>query len=379
MPNEKNTHTADDKPITYGIDGNDTVMSDDDFDEITDEVYLSILEEDKRSIKNPIRKFLFGRKYLAFCFLVPLTLMALIYVALGVWPVGERSALVLDLNAQYVYYIEKFRSIFTEGGSFLYTFERALGGEFMGIFAYYIASPFNLLTILFPKEWMTEVVLAILLLKCGFCGFTFGIYVHNTYEKRRPIAAIIFSSMYALCSFAVVMQNNLMWTDCIILLPIVLLGMDSLIKYGKFKLYTLSLALAIFTNFYIGYMVCLFLLFYFFVRYFSMTKTEKNPRRVKLHFLRTFPKMALFSVIALMMAAVVITSAYYALSFGKLEFSTPDYTPKQLYDFTEILSKFFFGTYDTVRPEGIPFIYSGMLMTLLMPLYFITFFIKEDI
>ena len=216
--------------------------------------------------------FLFGKKYLGFAFLVPAVLMTLIYVALGVWPVGERSALVLDLNAQYVYYIEKFRSILLDGGSFLYSFERALGGEFMGIVAYYVASPFNLLTLLFPKQWMTEVVMAIMILKCGFCGFNFGVYAHNRFDRRRPMATIIFSTMYALCSFGVVMQNNLMWIDCMLLFPLVLLGMDRLIKYGRYKLYTVTLALAILSNYYIGYMMCLFLLFYFFVSFFYFRK-----------------------------------------------------------------------------------------------------------
>ena len=341
-----------------------------DFD--TDAEFESDLEARRAKIKCPVRRFLLGKKYIGFAFLVPAVLMTLIYVALGVWPVGERSALVLDLNAQYVYYIEKFRSIFADGGSFLYSFERALGGEFMGIVAYYVASPFNLLTLLFPKEWMTEVVMAIMILKCGFCGFNFAIYAHCRFDKRRPIATIIFASMYALCSFGVVMQSNLMWIDCMLLFPLVLLGMDRLIKFGEYKLYTLTLALAIFSNYYIGYMMCIFLLFYFFVRYLSMTKEERNPRGKKLHFLRTLPKMLVFSVIAVMIAAVMITSAYYSLSFGKLEFSEPNFEPRQLYDFSHIISKLFFGTYDTVRPEGVPFLYAGMLMTILIPLFFIT-------
>lgn len=366
-----NYNTDTKKSIVFDDNSSETVIEYVSDDEYTNEDFMEEFSEKKASIKNRVRRFLFGKKYLGFCFLVPFVLMALIYVAIGVWPVGEKSALVLDLNAQYVYYIEKFRSIFTEGGSFLYTFERAVGGEFMGIFAYYLASPFNLLTVLFPREWMTEVVLAILLFKCGFCGLTFGMYIHSRFEIRRPMATIIFSSMYALTSFAVVMQNNLMWTDCIILFPIILLGMDRLIKYGKYKTYTISLALAIFTNFYIGYMLCLFLLIYFFVRYFTMDRTERNPRGVRFQFLRALPKMFVFSVIAVMIAAVVIFCAYYALTFGKLEFSEPNYEPAQMYDFINILSKFYFGAYDTVRPEGMPFFYAGMLMTILMPLFFI--------
>ncbi|MBR5448314.1 MAG: YfhO family protein [Clostridia bacterium] len=374
MENLENINVAAEDAVTPVEDVADTVAEvDEEFDDFDSDAEFDLDFEARRSrIKNPVRRFLFGKKYIGFAFLVPAVLMTLIYVALGVWPVGERSALVLDLNAQYVYFIEKFRSILVDGGSFLYSFERALGGEFMGIVAYYIASPFNLLTVLFPKAWMTEVVMAIMILKCGFCGLNFAIYAHGRFDRRRPVATIIFASMYALCSFGVVMQNNLMWIDCMLLFPLVLLGMERLIKYGRYKLYTLTLALAVFSNYYIGYMMCLFLVFYFFVRYLSMTSEERNPRRVKLHFLKTLPRMLIFSVIAVMMAAVMILSAYYSLKFGKLEFSEPSFEPRQLYDFSHIIAKLFFGTYDTVRPEGVPFLYAGMLMTILIPLFFIT-------
>lgn len=318
------------------------------------------------------RGFLYGKKYLCLCFFVPAVLMLLIYVALGVWPVSDNSALVLDLNAQYIYYLEKFRSILCEGGSFLYSFERALGGEFMGIFAYYLASPFNLIFALFPKENITEALLLVLVLKCGASGLTFGIFMNASHDRRRVAADVIFSSMYALSAFAVVMQHNLMWTDNLICLPLIMLGIDRIIKYGKFKTYTIFLALAVFTNFYIGYMTCIFIAIYFFVRYFSMTKSERNPRGVKVNFLRSFGKIVLFSAIGVGMAALVIFTAYYSLSFGKLEFSEPDFTPSQLFDISDMLSKIFFGSYDTVRPEGMPFLYAGMLMPILVPLYFIT-------
>ncbi len=323
-------------------------------------------------VKNPIRRFLYGRKYLGFCFLAPFLIMLLVYVAMGVWPVSDESVLVLDLNAQYVYFLEKLRDIILGEGSLLYTFERSMGGEFMGIFAYYLASPFNLLTALFPKEYITEALLLIITLKCGFCGLTFGIFLNETRERRRPVANIIFSVMYALSAFAVVMQHNFMWTDNLICLPLIMLGIDRMIKYGKFKTYVIFLALAVFSNFYIGYMTCLFVAFYFFVRYFSMTPEERNPRGIRLAFPRALGRTVFFSLIAVMMAAVVILTAYYSLSFGKLEFSEPDYSPKQLFDITELLSKLYFGTYDTVRPEGAPFLYAGMMMTVLMPLYFVT-------
>ena len=82
-------------------------------------------------------------RYLGFAFLIPVILMYLLYVAMEIHPFGNGSVLVLDLNAQYVYFYEALRAWIYGDGSLLYSFGRSLGGEFMGIYAYYIASPFS--------------------------------------------------------------------------------------------------------------------------------------------------------------------------------------------------------------------------------------------
>jgi len=303
------------------------------------------------------------------CFGLPFFAMILIYCCLQVWPVGEHSVLVLDLNAQYVYYFEQLRDVLTGGETLLYSFERALGGEFMGIFAYYLSSPFSLLVALFPKEMITEALYLILVLKTGFCGLSFGYYLTKT-RDLRPLYTVSFAVMYALCSYVVVMQHNVMWIDNVIAFPLLLLGVDSLIKQGKFKLYVLALVYAVFSNFYIGYMTCLFVFFYFFARYFMLTPQERNPGRERAHFAATLMRIALWTLVALMICAVILLPTYYSLTFGKLSFSNPNYTPKQMFEFADIVTKAFFGSYDTVRPAGMPFIYGGTLALILAPLYF---------
>ncbi len=308
-------------------------------------------------------------KTLLWCFFLPVFLTIVIYCCLQVWPVGKNSVLVLDLNAQYIYYFEQLRDILTSGESILYSFERALGGEFLGIFAYYLSSPFSLLVALFPKRMITEAMYLILLLKCGFCGLTFGYYLTKKNLLKAPYRVML-SVMYALSSYAVVMQHNVMWTDNLIAFPLLMLGIDELICHGKFKLYAASLVYAMMSNFYIGYMACLFVLIWFFIRYFMFTPEERNADGEKNHFLHTFCRIAFWSLIALAISAIIILPVYYSLSFGKLEFSDPDYTAEQLFDFADLLTKAFFGSYDTVRPEGMPFLFAGTLALILAPLYF---------
>lgn len=322
------------------------------------------------SSKKSLFARLSGSKYLLWCFFLPIALMWLIYIAMKVYPFGEESVLVLDLNAQYVYYFEWLRRLLHGEGSFLYTFERALGGEFLGIFAYYLASPFSFIVALFPKEMITEALLAMFLLKTGLCGLTFGIYLHKT-QSRNPIAVVIFSTMYALCAFAVVQQHNTMWIDNVLFLPLILLGIEELIKHGKFKLYVICLSLAVFSNYYIGYMTCIFVAAYFFYYYFSRTPEERNPHGLRLHFLRAFTRIAVFSLIVICICSAIILPAYYSLTFGKTTFSDPSFGLSQKFDFLDLISKMYFGSYDTVRPEGLPFLYTGMLAFILLPLYFL--------
>ena len=321
-------------------------------------------------------------RYLGFAFLIPIVLMYLLYVAMEVYPFGNGSVLVLDLNGQYVYFYEALRAWIYGDGSLLYSFGRSLGGEFMGIYAYYIASPFSYIVALFPKDRMLEALLTIFLLKAGCCGFTFGFYLHKTAPKINKLSIVTFSIMYAMCAYCVVQQHNSMWIDAVLWLPILTYGIEELIKKGHFRIFVVALTVTMMSNFYIGYMVCLYTLAYFFFYYFKTAEKHiNNPYREKKHFLKSFLRIGIYSVIALGAAMVIWLSAYYALTFGKDEFTNPSWAFKAKFTFMELLTKLLPGSFDTVRPEGLPFIYCGTLVLFLVPLYFLSkkFSIREKI
>lgn len=324
----------------------------------------------KSDVKGYVKSFFKGeRSYLGICFILPVVIMWVIYICMQVFPFGEESVLVLDLNGQYVYFFEELKNIIYGDGSLLYSFSRPLGGEFFGIFAYYLSSPFSFIVALFPAAYMTEALLVMFLLKTGCCALTFGIYIDAT-RKRNPISTVLFSAMYALCGYAVVMQHNTMWIDNLILLPIIMLGIENLIKFGRYKMFVISLSMAIFSNFYIGYMMCIFVAVYFFYYYFATSPEDRNPLGEKKHFIKSFLRIGIFSVIVLLICAALLICTYYSLTFGKTEFTNPDYTFEQKFDWMDLLTKFYFGSYDTVRPEGLPWLYIGMLPLVLCPLYF---------
>lgn len=311
--------------------------------------------------------------YLLWAFFLPAAIYLTIYLIRGVFPIGEGSVLVLDLNAQYVYFFEELRDVLRGDGSLLYSWQRALGGEFMGMYAYYLASPFNLLIALFPENAITEALLTIFVLKAGLSGFNFAVYLHYSGRVKSKYASVIFSTMYALTSYAIVNAHNTMWIDVLLFLPLVVLGMEELINRKKYKLYTIVLTVSVISNFYIGFMLCVFLAIYAVYYYFAYGFShEYNESGESFHALKSFLRVLFFSLLALAMSAVILFTIYYSLKFGKNDFSNPDYSLSSKFNLIDLAAKLLPNSYDTVRPEGLPFVYCGVLSLILMPVFFVS-------
>ena len=309
--------------------------------------------------------------YLAIAAIIPAILFFLIYLVRGLYPFGDGTVLVLDLNGQYVYFFEALRNKVLEGGSLLYSWSRALGGEFLGMYAYYIASPLSYLICLFPKDRTQEFLLIMFMIKAALCGGTMGFFLHKHSEKRNKISIIAFSVMYAMSAYCVVQQNNTMWIDAVMWLPLVAYGIEQLVSRGKYKMYVIFLSLTLASNFYIGYMVCIFVFLYFFYYHFAFKDNNaNNPHLEKNHFVKSFVRIGFFSLLAIGIAAVILLGAYYSLQMGKNEFTDPSWDITLRIDVFDILFKMLPSSYDTVRIDGLPFIYCGLLTAIMAPLFF---------
>ncbi len=330
--------------------------------------------------KNPFKKLACNQKlldikseygYLSNAFFIPAIIMLGIYLSFGHKPLGDLSVLTLDLNAQYVYFYEALREFVYGDASLLYSFSRSLGGEFMGIYAYYIASPLSYIVALFPKSMMLFALLSIIVIKIGLCGLSFGFYLHKQSKNINSNNIIIFSAMYALSAYAITYQNNIMWLDGLFLLPILTYSIERLIKTGRYKLYVATLALMMMSHYYIGYMLCWYTAFCFFFTYLKdEDRTLVNPTGRKHNFVKTLAKMGGSTVLAIGMAAFMIGAAYYSLQFGKSDFSEPMWDIVAKFDLFDLFPKLLPGSYDTVMHEGLPLLYCGVLTLFMLPIYF---------
>lgn len=332
---------------------------------------VQIQQKPKFSFKDFIMGAANEYLYLSLAVLIPAVIMLIIYISRGLYPFGDGTVLVLDLNGQYVYFFEALKKTVLDGGSLLYSWSRSLGGEFVGMYAYYLASPLSYLILLFPDDKTQEFVLALIMIKAAISGGTMAFYLHKHSINKNKLTVIAFSVLYSMCAYTLVHHSNTMWMDAVMWLPLVVYGIEQLIKYGRYKTFVIFLTLTVASNFYIGYMVCIFVFLYFFYYYIAHSDDLKNnPLAEKYHFLKSFFRIAVHSLISIGMAAVIILGAYYSLQFGKNEFTDPSWNIAMRLDLFDIFFKTLPSSYDTVRIDGLPFIYCGVLTILLVPMYF---------
>ena len=315
-------------------------------------------------------RWLYKHRWKFLIFFLPVAIMYLVYACFGVHPFGDMSVLVLDLNGQYVSYYEMMRDAIWGDGSLIYSWSRNLSGETMGMFGYYLASPFMWIVVLLPRTMICGAIEIMELAKIGCCGLAMAYYLKRS-KGASVSSQVIFSVSYALMTYIVVELMNPMWIDGMIWLPIILLGIERLVDEGKMLPFILPLTVMFISHFYIGYMIGFFCALYFVYYIFS-----RPGRAIAPHWLSGGLKFAASAGISVLSAAIVLIPVYNSLSLGKLEFSTPDFIPKNQFDVVRFLSKLFANSYDTVRPEGLPMIACGTIMLILVPLFFLNTKIK---
>ncbi len=248
----------------------------------------------------------------AICFwlgcLIPAAVTLLGFALNGVWPFGDGTVLIIDSLHQYLPFYTDLHEKLIHHESLLYSFSAGLGYDFWATFAYYMACPLNLLLALIPKANVADAMDLLILLKIGLCGGTFSWYL-NKRDPGRRFLPIVFGTMFALSNFIIGYYFNLMWLDSIAMLPLIMLGIERIVRGRKGGLlYGLSLFYALWCNYYIGFMLCIFSCLYLIVCLVQVSRMKGKQ------FLIRCARFGWYSLLAGGMAAVLLVPAYVALS-----------------------------------------------------------------
>ena len=308
---------------------------------------------------------------LPLAFFLPFIGICILMIVRGFEPFGDVSMLYSDMYHQYYPFFVAFRKALLSGESLLYSWDVGMGMDYLGLISYYLASPLNLLSILIPESWTLEYFSLLMPIKLGLAGLFFAIFLKKTFY-RNDLSITLFGCFYALCAWALGYHWNIMWLDTFALLPLVVLGTICLLRDKKVLLYTITLFLSVFSNYYIGLFTCIFVALIFLCYQICNWKNFEI-------FFRDLGRIALFSALAIGMTAILELPAFAALQTTQSSVNkfpqgfklniADENTWKGLLDAMGQVAGNMNGGITPSFKEGLPNLYCGLLSNLLAVLF----------
>lgn len=214
----------------------------------------------------PNNRTLANAAYYAVCFAFSIALFVALAIAGHIYPFGDNSFLTEDLKYQYIDFFAWFRRVLLGEANLRYSFAQGLGMNTWGLYSYYLASPFNLLCVLFPADKLTLFVFVITALKLGCIHISSAWYVQKRFGLSKS-AAFLLSASFTFCSWTVSNLRNPLWVDCLILLPVCAYGCYELIREQRMARLVIATALNVMFCWYTAYISILFLCIFVLVEF----------------------------------------------------------------------------------------------------------------
>ena len=314
-----------------------------------------------------------------FSALLPMAIMLVVWFFMGSYPFGNKNLMAVDFDQQYISFYGLLKNAILSGdlSSLSYSFTKSIGGDMIGVLGYYLMSPFNIIYVLLPLNYIGLSVFLTIWLRYGAFGLSFAHLLIKRYkgaESKRWMVPL-FATAYALSGMLVSYQMNVIFYDAMFMLPLVILYLEQLLDGKAAYPYAFVLGLTVFLQFYMGYMISLFVILYAFY-YLSPRLSIEGTWKAKLkHYLQPLWDVFLYSILGVAVASILFVPVFFNLieskgqAGGAMTFSMAfQINP------LDILSKLTIGGYDAqsgwAAGPNLPNIYIGALGFIGFILYF---------
>ena len=311
-------------------------------------------------------------------------LMLFVWFCMGAIPFGGKTVLRIDLFHQYGPLFAELYDRIVGLRSLVYSWNTGLGGNFLGNFYNYLSSPTLLLTLLFGHENIPEAIGMMVLVKCAAASGAFAYFISKVF-KKSDAAVSAFGILYSFCGFFIAYYWNVMWIDAMVLLPLVALGIHMIVHKRKFLLYTLALAGTLVTNYYMGFMMCIFSVLFFLTEMVSgyeppaadneqaYADEAKEQRR---NVFQSYLAFGAGSLLAGALAAFALVPTFFAVracsAFAGDMPAAETFQP--MFNIFDFIINHFANMRPTIfssQEPLLPNVYAGVAAVLLVPLYLI--------
>ncbi len=211
-----------------------------------------------------VKNFFKKNDYLFFTFISGIFILAIIYFIKNITPFGDNSMLKVDFFHQYGPMLAELYDRIHNSESLIYSFNTGLGLPFFRNFFNYMSSIFNIILLFFKRENLLMSYSIIIAMKAIGAATSMSYFLKQKFKFNNN-SFIGLSLLYAFSAYFIAYYWNIMWLDGMIFLPLITLGIEKIILENKGILYAVALALMLYSNYFIAYMICIFSVIYFIV------------------------------------------------------------------------------------------------------------------
>ena len=125
--------------------------------------------------------------------------------------------------------LSQLRTRIFSGEGIGYSISGGLGYNFYTLWTYYLSSPLNIIVLLLPTVSIDALMDLLIIFKIILGGTTFAWYLERKGNKDN-YTIIPFALGYALSTYVLGYNFNIMWMDCLALFPMIVAGLEELIE-----------------------------------------------------------------------------------------------------------------------------------------------------
>jgi len=252
-------------------------------------------------------------------------------------PFGEISFKITDGVFQYRPMLYDFIKKIQEGNLLNYSFNNGLGSPTIFEYCYYLASPLNLIAILFKTPDSMFLSTIIIKLIVGTIIMTY--YTQSKTDNKYIITIATISYMFS--SFLITYFSFITWLDIIILFPLFQKGLEDLLDKKKPNTYIISLALLTICNFSLSFSIYIYTIIYFII-YELFYKKQSNKEKIN-----SFNHIALYTIITFIMIFIwiyILFTIFIKTNIANTELTSSNY----VLTFIDLLKSLLYGNTNNI-------------------------------
>lgn len=196
-----------------------------------------------------------------------------------------------------------------KNGISTFSWNLGLGLDKIGQLSYYIlGDPFAYLGLLSPLKYLKYTYSILIILRMYFAGLSFIAYCN--YHKKSKFATLIGTLIYTFSGYMLFASiRHPFFTNSLIWLPLILLGIDKILKEDRYILFTFITAISALSNYYFFYMITIITFIYAVIKYWNEYK--ENGLKI---FWQKFTKTFLCYIIGVLSASILLLPTIYAFT-----------------------------------------------------------------